>query len=33
LLTRNAELVAMGRGEIAGLFPGIVVGLRRRKDA
>ena len=33
LLTRNAELVAMGRGEIAGLFPGIVAGLRRRKNA
>jgi GT2 family glycosyltransferase len=29
LLSRNASLVAMGRGEITGLVPGILVGLRR----
>ena len=28
IVTRNAELVAMGRGELAGLLPGIVAGLR-----
>jgi len=28
LLTRNSELISMGRGEIAGLLPGIVAGLR-----
>lgn len=30
LATRNADLVAMGQGEIAGLLPGIVSGLRNR---
>ncbi len=28
LVTRNRELVAMGRGEVTGLLPGIVAGLR-----
>jgi GT2 family glycosyltransferase len=28
LATRNADLMAMGRGEIAGLVPGILAGLR-----
>jgi GT2 family glycosyltransferase len=28
LATRNPELVAMGRGEVAGLLPGILAGLR-----
>ena len=28
LVTRNYELTSMGRGEIAGLLPGIVAGLR-----
>jgi glycosyltransferase involved in cell wall biosynthesis len=28
LATRNQELIAMGRGEIAGLLPGILSGLR-----
>jgi GT2 family glycosyltransferase len=28
LVTRNSELISMGRGEIAGLLPGIVAGLR-----
>lgn len=30
LATRNAHLVAMGRGEIGGLLPGILAGLRNR---
>jgi len=28
LVTRNSELISMGRGEIAGLLPGIIAGLR-----
>ncbi len=28
LITRNSDLVAMGRGEIEGLLPGILAGLR-----
>ena len=28
LVTHNSELISMGRGEIAGLLPGIVAGLR-----
>ena len=28
LVTRNSELVSMGRGEVLGLIPGIVAGLR-----
>jgi GT2 family glycosyltransferase len=28
LVTRNSELISMGRGEIAGLLPGIAAGLR-----
>jgi GT2 family glycosyltransferase len=28
LVTRNSDLISMGRGEIAGLLPGIVAGLR-----
>jgi GT2 family glycosyltransferase len=28
VVTRNSELIAMGRGELAGLMPGIVAGLR-----
>ena len=28
LVTGNSELIAMGRGEIAGLLPGILAGLR-----
>jgi GT2 family glycosyltransferase len=28
LVTRNNQLIAMGRGEVAGLLPGIVAGLR-----
>ena len=28
LVTRNSELISMGRGEIAGLLPGIVAGLQ-----
>ena len=28
LVTRNSELVSMGRGEVMGLLPGIVAGLR-----
>lgn len=28
LVTRNSELVSMGRGELMGLLPGIVAGLR-----
>jgi len=28
LVSRNSELISMGRGEIAGLLPGIVAGLR-----
>ena len=28
LVTRNNELISMGRGEVAGLLPGIVAGLR-----
>jgi GT2 family glycosyltransferase len=28
VVTRNAALISMGRGEIAGLLPGIVAGLR-----
>jgi len=28
VVTRNSELISMGRGEIAGLLPGIVAGLR-----
>ena len=28
LVTRNYELISMGRGEITGLLPGIVAGLR-----
>lgn len=28
VLTRNGELVAMGRGELAGLLPGLLAGLR-----
>jgi hypothetical protein len=28
LVTRNSELVSMGRGEMMGLLPGIVAGLR-----
>jgi GT2 family glycosyltransferase len=28
LATRNQELISMGRGEIAGLLPGILAGLR-----
>jgi GT2 family glycosyltransferase len=31
LATRNPDLVAMGQGEIAGLLPGIVSGLRNRR--
>jgi GT2 family glycosyltransferase len=30
LATRNFELVSMGRGEVAGLVPGIMAGLRNR---
>jgi GT2 family glycosyltransferase len=30
LVTQNVELVAMGRGEMAGLVPGIIAGLRNR---
>ena len=30
LLTRNRELVSMGRGELTGLLPGILQGLRNR---
>jgi len=30
LVTRNSELISMGRGEVAGLLPGIVAGLRNR---
>ena len=30
LATRNVELVSMGRGEVAGLVPGIMAGLRNR---
>jgi GT2 family glycosyltransferase len=30
LATRNRELVWMGRGEVAGLLPGILAGLRNR---
>jgi GT2 family glycosyltransferase len=36
LVTRNHELISMGRGDIAGLLPGIVAGLRNpgvRADA
>ena len=32
LISRNPSLMAMGRGEIAGLVPGIVAGLRRRPE-
>jgi hypothetical protein len=28
VVTRNTELISMGRGEVAGLLPGIVAGLR-----
>jgi len=28
VVTRNSDLISMGRGEIAGLLPGIVAGLR-----
>jgi len=28
IITRNSELIAMGRGEVAGLLPGIIAGLR-----
>ena len=28
LVTRNSELISMGRGEITGLLPGIIAGLR-----
>jgi len=28
LVTRNSELIAMGRGEMLGLLPGIAAGLR-----
>jgi GT2 family glycosyltransferase len=28
LVTRNSELVSMGRGEVMGLLPGIITGLR-----
>jgi GT2 family glycosyltransferase len=31
LATRNDGLVAMGRGEVMGIFPGIIAGLRRRR--
>jgi GT2 family glycosyltransferase len=30
LATRNTNLIAMGRGEIAGLLPGMLAGLRNR---
>ena len=30
LLTRNRELICMGRGELTGLLPGILAGLRNR---
>jgi Glycosyl transferase family 2 len=30
LVTRNSELVSMGRGEVMGLLPGILAGLRNR---
>jgi GT2 family glycosyltransferase len=30
LVTRNAELISMGRGEVTGLLPGILAGLRNR---
>jgi GT2 family glycosyltransferase len=30
VVTRNSELISMGRGEIAGLLPGIVAGLQNR---
>ena len=30
LMTQNPELISMGRGEIAGLVPGILAGLRNR---
>lgn len=30
LVTRNRDLVAMGRGDVVGLLPGIVAGLRNR---
>ena len=28
LVTRNSQLISMGRGEVAGLLPGIIAGLR-----
>ena len=28
LVTRNSELISMGRGEVTGLLPGILAGLR-----
>jgi GT2 family glycosyltransferase len=31
LVTRNADLVAMGAGEVTGLLPGIIAGLRNRQ--
>lgn len=30
LITRNARLIAMGQGELLGLAPGIIAGLRNR---
>jgi GT2 family glycosyltransferase len=31
VVSRNRELTAMGRGEVTGLLPGILAGLRRRR--
>jgi GT2 family glycosyltransferase len=33
IVSRNRELTAMGRGEVSGLLPGILAGLRRRDAA
>jgi GT2 family glycosyltransferase len=32
LVTRNHKLIAMGRGEVMGILPGLISGLRRPRD-
>jgi GT2 family glycosyltransferase len=32
LVTRNHMLIAMGRGEVMGILPGLIAGLRRSRD-
>lgn len=32
LITRNHDLIAMGRGEVMGILPGLLAGLRRPRD-